>query len=181
MPFFQYEETRDEFHRLLGRLVHEHMMFDFNIGLQLNWLGPHNGVNVRHLLKRNVSVSRRLNELKPLILKTYSAAGDATLGEISDWFTRAAKNTTLRNKYVHGRWGLPGHAEDGEPSLRFVPLHWRLEAGRPDDSVGVTLSEFSKQVDEFSTLAGQLFELLDANRQFAAPRVAHRSGLMRKQ
>lgn len=28
----------DEFHRLLGRLVHAIARFDFNVGLQLNWL-----------------------------------------------------------------------------------------------------------------------------------------------
>jgi len=32
-------EFEDEFHRLLGRLVHATARFDFNVGLQLNSFG----------------------------------------------------------------------------------------------------------------------------------------------
>lgn len=37
----QEDPFSDEFHRLLGRLIHSIARFDFTVGLQLNWLGPH--------------------------------------------------------------------------------------------------------------------------------------------
>lgn len=37
------DEFTSRFYGLIGRLVHAHAQLDFNVGLQLNWMGPHLG------------------------------------------------------------------------------------------------------------------------------------------
>lgn len=121
----------DEFHCLLGRLVHAHASFDFTIGLQLNWLGPHHEVKVHHLLDaRKVSFSRRLAALKPLVLDLFEDAGACAREEFTKWFEKAEAMKALRNDDFHGRWGAPGRIVEGKPQLAFVALHWDLTPDR---------------------------------------------------
>ena len=71
---------QDEFHRLLGRLVHAHARFDFNIGLQLNWLGSYYQIDVAEQLDpRKAQLGTRLKKLKQLILDMYQPAGGRAL------------------------------------------------------------------------------------------------------
>ena len=59
----QEDPFRDEFHRLLGRLIHSIARFDFTVGLQLNWLGPHCQQDVSGLLSaRQAKLGERLKK-----------------------------------------------------------------------------------------------------------------------
>lgn len=149
------DDFRDEFHRLLGRLVHAHGQFDFNVGLQLNWMGPYYGDDVAEFLDpRQSQFSKRLKKLKQLVMNAFEPAGKPALDEFAAWFKQAGEATALRNDYVHGRWGVPGKFNfkppgrlmDAEPLLTFVPLHWDMSPDRPDDSIVMTLEEFAEQV-----------------------------------
>lgn len=147
------DEFRDEFHRLLGKLVHAHATFDFAVGLQLRWLGPHLAIQVDHLIaSRRVPFAHRLDALKPLVLDMFEPAGPVARAEFKDWFARANRHKTLRNDYVHGRWGVPGKVVGGQAMLSFVPLHWDMSPDRPDDSIHMTLEDFAEQVDEIVAL-----------------------------
>jgi len=65
----QRDPFEDEFHRLLGRLVHAHARFDFNLGLQLKWLGPYCQVDLGGLLDPQTSrLGERLKKLRQLVL-----------------------------------------------------------------------------------------------------------------
>jgi hypothetical protein len=159
-----------EFHHLLGRLAHAHAGLDFNVGLQLNWLGPHLQVKVHHLLDaRKVMFAKRLSVLKDLVFELFENAGATALDEFKRWFEVADAMKALRNDYVHGRWGVPGKLVDGQPMLAFVPLHWDMTPDRPDDSIYMTLNEFGSQVAKMEVLAHEYFRLERKYLAYAKP------------
>jgi hypothetical protein len=45
-----FMNAEEQLHQLLGQLVHSFARFDFNVGLQLVWIGPCRGVEIDHLL-----------------------------------------------------------------------------------------------------------------------------------
>lgn len=159
-----------EFHHLLGRLAHAHANLDFNVGLQLNWLGPYLQVKVHHLLDaKKVMFARRLSMLKDLVFELFESAGEGALEEFRHWFESADAMKALRNDYVHGRWGVPGKLVDGQPMLAFVPLHWDMTPDRPDDSAYMTLDEFGTQVAKMEALAHEYFQLERKHLAYAKP------------
>ena len=92
----------DEFHRLLGRLVHAQARFDFNVGLSLNWMGPHYGREVTDLLDPiNTLLGTRLRKLKALVLDAYEPAAKQALVDFKAWFEKADRARCLRNDYVN--------------------------------------------------------------------------------
>lgn len=170
------DDFRNEFHRLLGRLVHAHGQFDFNVGLQLNWMGPYYGDDVAELLDpRKSQFSKRLKKLKQLVMNAFEPAGKAALDEFAVWFKQAGEATALRNDYVHGRWGVPGKFNfkppgrmiDAEPLLTFVQLHWDMSPDRPDDSIVMTLAEFAEQVGIVERAFSEYWRLNDKYERFA--------------
>ena len=178
-PVLRGDAFVDEFHRQLGRLVHAHAGFDFNVGLQLNWLGPHCQVDVSELLDpRRSQLGLRLKTLKRLVLDVFGPAGENAAAEFEAWFERADECRAVRNDYVHGRWGVPGKYEfsgegrmiDAEPLLTFVPLHWNMEPDRADESASMTLGEFTSQVDTVERLFGDFFRLTKNYLEFAKAR-----------
>lgn len=103
-----------EFHFLLGRLVHAHARFDFNVGLQLHWMGPMYGVDVSELLHPyKATFKARLDLFKRLVLDVYQPAGVAFVTEFRAWFDRAEKCRVLRNDYAQS-W------ETQDPSSSFI-------------------------------------------------------------
>lgn len=171
----------DDFHKLLGRLVLAHSRLDFNIGLQLLWMGPYCGVDVPECLDPlKAPYVQRLKKLKKLTLDIYEPAGSEVAGEFRRWFDRADGCRALRNDYVHGRWGVPGGydygdgniaAKDGRPLLAFVPLHWDMRPNRADDSIKMTLEEFAEQVEAAELVSNGYFRLMDKYRQQARMRL----------
>lgn len=168
----------DEFHRLLGRLIHAHARFDFNIGLQLNYLGPHVGEDVSVMLDpRQSQLNTRLKKLKQIVMKAFRPAGTKALKEFSEWFKQAHEARALRNDYAHGRWGVPGKFKfkppgrmiDAEPLLTFMPLHWNLNPDRPDDSLTMTLEEFAAQVATVEKLFSRYWELSEKYLRYVGP------------
>lgn len=144
---------RDEFHRLLGQLVHAIARFDFTVGLQLNWLGPYCQKDVTELLSpRQAKLGEHLKKLKALIMDVYEPAGPKALAEFTEWFARADQARVLRNDYCAARntgpdpVGLGGDSFDcidpatsmvdvsglPLPSLAALPLREDHENGRAD-------------------------------------------------
>jgi len=169
---------KDEFHRLLGRLVHAQAMFDFNVGLQLNWMGPHCHEDVADLLNPvKTQLGTRLKKLKKLVLDVYEPAGEQAIAEFKAWFKKSDEARALRNDYVHGRWGVPGgynfkppgRIVDAEPLLAFVRLHWDTSPERPDDSIKMTLGEFAAQVTAVETLYAEYWRLTEKYLEYAKP------------
>lgn len=151
------ESLEAEFHRQLGRLVHETARFDFIVGLQLNWLGPQCRVDVSKCLDaRNASLDRRLHKLKKLIKKAFGTAGPEVLDEFSRWFASAYAAKALRNNYAHGRWGVPGRLAESPlgaghprvPMLAFIAMEWDMTPNQADRSVYMTVEELGDQVSE---------------------------------
>lgn len=175
----------DDFHKLLGRLVLAHSRLDFNIGLQLLWMGPYCDVDVSECLDPlKAQYAQRLKKLRKLTMEIYEPAGERFANEFRQWFDRADACRALRNDYVHGRWGVPGDydhgdgnqpATEGRPSLVFVPLHWDMRSDRPDDSLKMTLEEFAEQVEGAERVANEYFRLMDKYRQHAKMPRGHSS------
>lgn len=166
----------DDFHMLLGRLVHAHARLDFNIGLQLRWMGPYCDVDVSEFLDPlKTQFAHRLKRLRQLTTDIYEPAGAQFAEEFGTWFARADECRALRNDYVHGRWGVPGSFNyrngssqaDAEPLLQFIPLQWDLSPERPDDSITMTMDEFAKQVANVERLATDYFKLTEKYKQSA--------------
>jgi len=156
-PTSEFERA---FHELLGRLAHAHASLDFNVGLQLNWLGPYLAVTVQHLLDaRRVAFAKRLSALRELVLELFEGAPESARTEFESWFERAAEMKALRNDYVHGRWGVPGKMVEGQPMLGFVPLHWDMTPDRPDSSTYMTIDDLERQVKQMEVLARDYFRL----------------------
>lgn len=178
-PLSREDPFRDEFHRLLGRLIHAIARFDFTVGLQLNWLGPYCQQDVSGLLgARQARLGERLKKLEVLIMDVYEPAGAQALAEFSTWFERADQARVLRNDYAHGRWGVPGKLKvkppgrmiDAEPMLAFIPLHWDMTPDRADDSIYMTLEEFAAQVDDAESLFDAYWRLCKRYEMHAKPR-----------
>lgn len=167
----------DDFHKLLGRLVLAHSRLDFNIGLQLLWMGPYCGVDVSECLDPlRTQYAQRLKKLRKLTLDIYEPAGAVFADKFHRWFDRAEDCRALRNDFVHGRWGVPGDYDQGDgtgafsesgPLLTFVPLHWDMRPDRTDDSLKMTLEEFAGQVQGAEQVANEYFTLMEENRQHA--------------
>jgi hypothetical protein len=175
----QPTDFENEFHLLLGRLVHAHARFDFGVGLQLNWLGSHCAVDVsKHLDPRRTSFSTRLQRLRKLVLVAFAPGGEILLSEFKAWFKRAEAATALRNGYVHGRWGVPGRLRftetttiaDATPLLCFLPMSWNMSPGCDDLVIELTMDEFASQVNELKATFVEYFILCNENLRSVAPR-----------
>jgi hypothetical protein len=174
------EAFNRDFHYLLGRLVHAHARFDFNVGLQLNWMGPMYGVEASEVLSPYKGTFKaRLDLFKRIVLDVYQPAGVAFVTEFRTWFDRAEKCRVLRNDYAHGRWGVPGKFNfkkggrmiDAEPLLVFVPLDWNMEPDREDRSITLTMQEFKEQVEEAEAVFSDYSKLTKRFEKFAKPRL----------
>ena len=166
----------DDFHKQLGRLVLAHARLDFNIGLQLRWMGPYCEVDVSEFLDPlKTQFAQRLNKLRQLATDIYEPAGAKFAEPFRNWFALADECRALRNDYVHGRWGVPGTFNfqdegtlaEAEPLLEFVPLQWDLSADRPTGAITMTLDEFAKQVANTERLAADYFRLTEKYRESA--------------
>jgi len=162
------EEFEDEFHRVLGRLIRKTAGFDFNVGLQLNWMSECYGFKLGDLLDpKKTPLQKRVAKLRSVCKKAYQPAGEVAMAEFADWFTKIDKARALRNDYVHGRWGVPGGRRGGadtpikdcELLLGFVPLHWNLSPETMPQEITMTLGEFEQQVEDAISLFVQYFEL----------------------
>lgn len=161
-------EFEDEFHKHLGRLVHETARFDFFLGLQLMWLGARCGVDVSEFLDPvKVTLSVRLRSLRRLVKQAFSSGGTGVLNEFEAWFARADAARALRNGYAHGRWGTPGRLAENPlgpehprvPMLAFVALDWDMSPDQRDRSVYMTMDEFREQVADVVAVFYQFFQL----------------------
>lgn len=153
-------ELPDVFHLRLGRLTQAAANLDFNVGLALNWLGPHNGLDVSKLLDpKKAQLGQRLEKLEELVMKTYDQSQPQVVNDFNSWFRRAENVRALRNDYVHARWGFPGEFKQEEPFVYFLTLHWNINPDQTDKTVKLTLSEFDRQIKEVAHLADDFSKL----------------------
>jgi hypothetical protein len=164
------EEIRAAFRLALGRLVHAHAEFDFNIGLQLNWLGHDNNQNVSKFLVGKRPFDWRLEKAEELVFKQYSSAPTASLAELREWFSAARKMKDLRNDYAHARWSLPGYVEGDDPEFRMTPLNWNMDPDQKDASVPIKLSELHVAALEIERLGSGLGAWMIKHLAYATPR-----------
>ncbi len=159
---------KDEFHRLLGRLVRTQSVFDFNVGLQLLNCEALSQEERSELLNPcTTQLRRRLVALDEMVRKTFHSSGGEAIAEFSAWFERADSCQALRNDYAHGLWGVPGKYEltepgramDAIPQLTFRPLTWEMSADNRDDEVVLTLEEFAGQVEVAEVLISEYWDL----------------------
>lgn len=148
------------------------------MGLQLNWLGPYCQVDVsKYLNPTKYTLENRLVMLKKLIKKAFSTAGPEVTAEFDKWFASAREARALRNKYAHGRWGVPGKLAESPlgpghpriPMLAFVRLDWDLSPNQPDRSVYMTMEELREQVTEAVLVFRAFFSLVEGHLAHCLP------------
>lgn len=165
------DEFTSRFYGLLGRLVHAHAQLDFNVGLQLNWMGPHLGTDVSGLLQGTVPFARRLTKLEELTAELF-VNSEAALMELKAWFQEAGRLKQVRNDFVHGRWGVPRSAFENPPRIEFVPLHWTMDADALEPPIVMTIDELEQEVAALQHLAGEYFRLTRKYERWAVSRQA---------
>jgi len=159
----------DQLHLLLGRLVHAHARFDFNLGLQLKWIGPCLGVAVDHLLNPRAPFSQRLAALEPLVVEVYCEAGADAPADFEHWFDRAREAKALRNDHAHGRWGFRSASMLGDFDVEFVRLNWETDPLKQEGAVRLKLEDFAKEVAAIESLFGDYARLERRFRHRARP------------
>ena len=163
------QDLKNQFHLRLGQLAHACAHLDFNVGLSLNWLGPHNEIDIDSLFKPNNSLKNRLIKLHELVRLTFDQTKPEIAKSFNDVFEGADKVRALRNDYVHERWGFP-FAQDSEiPYVFFVALNWNMDADQVDPSIKVTFAEFDTQIVEVEAVSDQLGRLLRRYSAHATP------------
>ncbi|SCU89709.1 hypothetical protein CNECB9_4920032 [Cupriavidus necator] len=154
-------------------------MFDFLVGLQLNWIGLCLKIEVsEHLNPKRVQFGTRLKKLRPLLQQYFESAGATAQDEFSQWCHRAEEARAMRNDYVHGRWGVPakrqfnseGYAVEGHWLLGFVPLHWDLSGQSDIQEKLMTMEEFAADVDACERLLQEYRALSDRYERFVVLR-----------
>lgn len=163
------QELRDQFHLRLGRLAHASARLDFNVGLSLSWLGPHNDIDVDSFLKPSNSLRNRLEKLHELIRLTFDQTKPEIAKSFNDVFVRADNVRALRNDYVHGRWGFRFSQDEDAPYVLFLRLNWNMDPDQADESIKITFEEFDAQIVEVEAVSDQLGRLLHQYRMHAAP------------
>lgn len=159
----------DRMHLLLGRFIHAFGRLDFSVGLQLNWLGPYRGVDVKELLIQTTPFSHRLRVLEPLVLDVYCDTDEQAKKEFLEWFDRAKGVRVLRNELAHGRWSIQQDRERNSIQYLFVPLSWELDPDKLISPINFTHDELNAVVTEVESLARDYFKLEDRYRHLAKP------------
>lgn len=145
-------ELADEVHRLLGRLVHASARFDFNMGLQLVWLGPYCQVPVAQLLDKRVPFNQRLQMLRRLVLDVFAHENDDAREAFAAWFNGIDKAKALRNDYAHGRWGFQHGLQLADPEFDFVALDWEMDKAKQAPAIRLRLSSLAREVAAVESL-----------------------------
>lgn len=164
------DEFTSRFYGLLGRLVHAHAQLDFNVGLQLNWMGLHLGHDVTPLLQPTTPFARRLARLEELTSELFANADPSALAELKAWFAEAGRLKQVRNDYVQGRWGVPRSFSETPPRIEFVPLNWNLDPEAAVPPTVMKIDELEQEVATLQHLAGEYFRLTRKYEMWAACR-----------
>ena len=164
------DEFTSRFYGLLGRLVHAHAQLDFNVGLQVNWMGPYLGHEVQGLLQPTTPFAHRLARLEELTEELFASAEPGALIEFEAWFAEAARLKQVRNDYVHGRWGVPRSAFETPPRIEFAPLHWNMDPEASAAPIVMTIDELEHEVASLQHLAGEYFRLTRKYERWATAR-----------
>lgn len=169
MPVLQRYDIEDQLHLLLGRLVHAFARFDFNIGLQLKWIGPYRGVEIDDLLTARVPFTHRFDALKSLLLEIYAREDRQAHAAFAKWFDRAEEARALRNDYAHGRWGFlsPDQLEPYE--VEFVGLGWEMDPAKQAPAVRMRLDELDAEVQLIESLFAEFRSLAQTFSDRARP------------
>lgn len=164
-----HEKIRNDFHQALGRLVHAHAQFDFNIGMQLNVLGLDTGHNVAELLVGKAPFSNRLYKAEELVFIQYASAPEDAKQQLKQWFKKAHEVKAMRNDYTHARWQIPNLSDSDDPLFRMLPLNWNFDPNQEDKSVPIRLSELHADAAEIERLDGGLGSWMRDYAAYASP------------
>jgi hypothetical protein len=161
--------AEEQLHQLLGQLVHSFARFDFNVGLQLKWIGPYRGVEIDHLLVPRVHFSQRFEALKPLLLEVYGSQDLHAHAAFTKWFARAEEAKAMRNGYAHGRWGIPSAFQAEPYEVEFISLGWELDPAKQPPAQRMRLDELAEEVRLIESLFAEFSNLERRFRRRATP------------
>lgn len=149
----------DEFHVRLGRLTQAAAELDFNVGLSLKWLARSLNADVTADLNPKFSFSNRLTKLKELLLQAYGDNHPALRSDFEQWFKRANDARTVRNDYVHARWGIRHAKEFGDHFIGYVPLNWEMDPGAAPKITWLSPADLDREVAELHRLSNDYHRL----------------------
>ena len=155
-------DITDDFHLRLGRVAHISAQLDFNVGLALRWLGSYCGVDTSEYLNvKSHQLASRINKLEELVKISFENAPSSTFKDFNDWFERARNIKSIRNNYIHARWGINPMRDDVERYVNFVPLNWNMNPDQVLPETTLTFKEFDLQIAEFKEVAFSFYKIFE--------------------
>jgi hypothetical protein len=149
-----YLDITDQFHLRLGRIAHTSAQLDFNIGLALSWLGSYCGVDTSEYLNvKSHQLASRIAKLEEIVKIAFKNAPPEVFNDFNSWFDKARNVKSLRNNYMHARWGINPIRDDSEPYVKFTPLNWNMNPDQVLPETTLTFRELDLQIDEFKDVA----------------------------
>ncbi|QJP07789.1 hypothetical protein [Pseudomonas multiresinivorans] len=128
---------------IIGKVVLAFSRFELNLTILLETLvTPENGAEIDRLFKRTLGV--RIEGVQS-VLSSRAELDPSCLAEFADWKLRMDGVRLLRNRFVHGRWGILAHAQQiasvasyrakapADNEIRYSLVELEAELGRIEE------------------------------------------------
>lgn len=138
-------------HALVGRLLFTYSRLDVNLALYVANRYSTSARDDSILKLEKLSFKEKLDWVLPAVAREYPA-NEACEAEWSEWFQAANEVRTVRNRLVHGRWGISEHHQRVS-NISGLP-------GSPNqDEIQYTLTELQAEVQRAVDLSSRFYSL----------------------
>ena len=156
-----HDKLETETATLLGRLLFSFSRLDVNLGLCLVWVDHGRRITALTPKVTEMNFHKKLNQLAKAVAAKFGE-GSKEAADWSLWIEQAHASRELRNRLVHGRWGVDPIA--GE-AINVVGL-----PTSPDQhELRYSLPALRKAVDEVQQLQARLSELRGLSNEAGEP------------
>ena len=135
---------------------------ELNVGLCIRRLVNQNDWKAAHPLLDRLTTHQKLEALKELLFYRFSEDNPKLVSDFDEWFKKAAKIKSSRNRHVHGLWEYNRMIDD--KPIQFRPIVWSPGVGKPisekDEVLRLSFSEFEQIVKGMTTLLDEFSRLI---------------------
>ena len=139
---------------VLGRMLFEFARLDMALGLCLAWSDNGRQIDARSDQVSHYGFHKRLDYLRTLVFEAFPAESREHI-EYCEWLTRADKVRLVRNKLVHGRWGIDPYRQQAINIVGLPTSAEQAETRYTIEELEATLAEMKVLGARFSALRGQ--------------------------
>ena len=137
---------------VIGKIVFAFSRFEFNLGLCLrNAVGGGDVDAVNPLIER-LSFKHKLDAMLEVVEHKFASNAEC-VAEFKQWHRSIDVLRAKRNSFVHGRWGVLGHAQ------QVINVAPGLPNSIPQREARFTVSELEKEFSEVERVVGEFHKL----------------------